>query len=421
MTDFSNKRFNKDFATLGLAPGASPDAVKQAYRELAKQWHPDRFQQRTALELTRAEEKFKEITAAYQRLSKEWKHRDKPGGPPRSPRPEAARESQKTASRQGNAEKKPKTSPLCPSRLSTLTRYLWNHPWIGKRAAKTLPILLFLFFIAMLVTYAPVADWVFPPERPRVVERQPIVPPAIELPEKSARPEAEPEEKEDLPRPPAQQTGPVKPQRQTPEDPAPQFFTLGSTTAEVLRVQGPPTRVNGQTWIFGLSEIKFKDGRVWGYNNFDGSLRVRLEPLSKAAEGDPPYFTVGSSHDEVLLSQGTPTRVDTNKWYFDLSEIRFKDGRVEDYDNYFGNLRIRMLPANGDNPAARRGYFTIGSSRDEVLTLHGAPTRIQGNIWSYRQSSIVFRHGNVQSVANTDGNLLYVPPDERAGDDNKPG
>ncbi len=51
---------------LEIAPGATPQAVKQAYRRLARQWHPDRF---TDLEEQAiAEAKFKQINRAYAAL-----------------------------------------------------------------------------------------------------------------------------------------------------------------------------------------------------------------------------------------------------------------------------------------------------------------------------------------------------------------
>jgi len=51
---------------LGLKPGASQIEVKQAYRELVKLWHPDRFfiQQ----EKQEAEERIKKINEAYNQL-----------------------------------------------------------------------------------------------------------------------------------------------------------------------------------------------------------------------------------------------------------------------------------------------------------------------------------------------------------------
>lgn len=54
------------YSILELTPGASQDEIKQAYRQLVKIWHPDRF----VLESQKqeAEEKIKLINAAYERL-----------------------------------------------------------------------------------------------------------------------------------------------------------------------------------------------------------------------------------------------------------------------------------------------------------------------------------------------------------------
>ena len=53
------------FATLGLKAGASEDDIKKAYRNLAKKWHPDKNKE------SGAEERFKEISAAYEYLKSE--------------------------------------------------------------------------------------------------------------------------------------------------------------------------------------------------------------------------------------------------------------------------------------------------------------------------------------------------------------
>ena len=52
---------------LGVTPGASAQEVKQAYRDLAKVWHPDRFQDSPRLS-RQAEEKLKQINDAYEAL-----------------------------------------------------------------------------------------------------------------------------------------------------------------------------------------------------------------------------------------------------------------------------------------------------------------------------------------------------------------
>lgn len=55
------------YRTLGLPPGASLQAIKRAYRKLARQWHPDRFPEDRAKQQAAAE-RFKSIHAAYDRL-----------------------------------------------------------------------------------------------------------------------------------------------------------------------------------------------------------------------------------------------------------------------------------------------------------------------------------------------------------------
>lgn len=56
-----------DDAILGLGPGAAPDEVKQAYRDLVRVWHPDRFPNDPRLQ-AKASEKLREINHAFERL-----------------------------------------------------------------------------------------------------------------------------------------------------------------------------------------------------------------------------------------------------------------------------------------------------------------------------------------------------------------
>jgi curved DNA-binding protein len=50
------------YKTLGLARGATPDAIKKAYRSLARKYHPDVSKEKNA------EERFKEVAEAYEVL-----------------------------------------------------------------------------------------------------------------------------------------------------------------------------------------------------------------------------------------------------------------------------------------------------------------------------------------------------------------
>ena len=55
------------FEILELAPDASIDEVKQAYKDLVNIWHPDRFSNNPHLE-EKAEKKLKEVNQAYETL-----------------------------------------------------------------------------------------------------------------------------------------------------------------------------------------------------------------------------------------------------------------------------------------------------------------------------------------------------------------
>lgn len=59
------------------------------------------------------------------------------------------------------------------------------------------------------------------------------------------------------------------------------YFTIGSTEKKVLEVMGNPTSYNdhgrfGKVLWFGLSTVKLENGKVIGYDNLDGNLKVSI-------------------------------------------------------------------------------------------------------------------------------------------------
>lgn len=56
------------YEVLGLKPGATQEEIKKAYRNLIKQYHPDQYGDNPLKDL--AEEKMREINAAYDTLTK---------------------------------------------------------------------------------------------------------------------------------------------------------------------------------------------------------------------------------------------------------------------------------------------------------------------------------------------------------------
>ncbi len=57
----------QSYFLLGVEPGANPDKIKEAWRDLVQVWHPDRFGGNDRLQ-QKAEEKLKEINQAYEQL-----------------------------------------------------------------------------------------------------------------------------------------------------------------------------------------------------------------------------------------------------------------------------------------------------------------------------------------------------------------
>ena len=57
---------NNPYKVLGVSPNATDDEIKQAYRELARKYHPDKYRDSDLSDL--AEEKMKEINAAYEEI-----------------------------------------------------------------------------------------------------------------------------------------------------------------------------------------------------------------------------------------------------------------------------------------------------------------------------------------------------------------
>lgn len=55
------------YDVLGVKPTASPDEIKQAYRELAKKYHPDNYKNNPLEDL--AQEKMREINEAYDAIT----------------------------------------------------------------------------------------------------------------------------------------------------------------------------------------------------------------------------------------------------------------------------------------------------------------------------------------------------------------
>jgi outer membrane protein assembly factor BamE (lipoprotein component of BamABCDE complex) len=173
-----------------------------------------------------------------------------------------------------------------------------------------------------------------------------------------------------------------------------------------------------EDWYYDRStvSISLPDRRVTAWDN-KGNLKVHLSPKT-AGSAVPGYFTRGSSQDDVLHVQGSPTKIMTysalrrEDWYYDRStvSISLPDRRVTAWDNK-GNLKVHLSPKTAGS--AVPGYFTRGSSQDDVLHVQGSPTKImtysalRREDWYYGRSTVTFSlpDGRVTEWNNNGNNL----------------
>jgi hypothetical protein len=134
------------------------------------------------------------------------------------------------------------------------------------------------------------------------------------------------------------------------------YITVGSTPDVVRAIQGTPTWATDRIWEYGGSRLYFKAGRVTGWDIWSGSpLKVQLLPAT-SINPVPASFTVGSTKDEVLAVQGTPTRVTERLWEYGASRVFFTDNCVTRWEVWPGSpLHAHLLPVAPESQAPLPG------------------------------------------------------------------
>jgi hypothetical protein len=118
-----------------------------------------------------------------------------------------------------------------------------------------------------------------------------------------------------------------------------------------------------------------------------------------------PYVTVGSTRDEVLAQQGTPTASSDDKLVYGTSELNLKDGRVVGWriDPFSSPIRVKLWPQSPVDPDL--DFFTVNSSKDEVLVVQGTPTEFSEDTFKYGDSVVYFNHNRVVNWKNDPGSV----------------
>ena len=105
------------------------------------------------------------------------------------------------------------------------------------------------------------------------------------------------------------------------------------------------------------------------------------------------FFTVASSKNEVLAVQGTPDEFsDTVFTYPYGSKVFFQGGHVVSWKmSPTFPLKVKLLL---HSVVEDRGFFTIGSTKDEVLAVQGTPDEFTDTVFTYPYGSRVFFKGD---------------------------
>ena len=332
--------------TLELGADATDKEIKAAYHLLVKVWHPDRFPGDNALK-TAAETKLKDVNSAYSLLTAKspnggrWRKAEAGSSSVRTPNAEAA------AERPAAAKSRPAVRPPGIS-------YAWIAP------ALNISFKLFLVAVALLMArYLWIA---FDVQDSTSDEVQKVVgygkdslEKGLDAPKRrflaaveqdlqrlnlwspAPEPAVAPQTGETAANPlsahsataPASATARQTANRQPVTRKVYSYITVGSTRDEVLDQVGTPTSSTDSKLVYGQSELYLKDNSVvgWKINPFSSPIRVKLWPESSV---DPSLdsFTVGSSRDEVLVVQGTPTAFSEDRFEYDSSEVYFQNHRV---------------------------------------------------------------------------------------------
>ena len=111
------------------------------------------------------------------------------------------------------------------------------------------------------------------------------------------------------------------------------LITTGMTKSEVIAAQGEPTASAPDRLVYGKSELYFRDGSLEGWKIDPAApIRVKIWP-SATVDPDLAGFGAGSTRNEVIAVQGTPTFLSEDTFGYGASEVHFINNRVVGWKN----------------------------------------------------------------------------------------
>ena len=151
------KSVNEYCKVLGVDSSATPEELKKAYRDLIKEWHPDRFLHNPRLQ-KKAEEKLREINEAYDQLQSLISN-------PKS-RPSQSSKESKPQTNAGRLKANSATAkkPAAPSRPSInphVASWRKHYLWLWRVILLTLRDPWLITAVIVMLALAVVVDWFY--------------------------------------------------------------------------------------------------------------------------------------------------------------------------------------------------------------------------------------------------------------------
>ncbi len=345
--------------TLELRHGATAGEIRAAYHLLVKVWHPDRFGNDTKLREA-AEEKLKAINSAHLLLTSTEKH-----SRARRPRRAQSAETRKaSAENVQTASMRPAAAPAARFRilrgfrnllvtfaaLGAVQRLLVVACGLGTTA-------LFVRFVDSQLASDPETARVYMEFRQAIARESgssttrmldevqerfhdlnPFHSTMAAEPVAFAVPPANPA---DSPAP-----APVSHGVKKPVQPAIRlmpYVTVGLTQDEVMAIAGTPVSSSEDRLVYKGAEIDFSGGKVagWKIDPFTSPIRVKLWP-DAPVDTSLQFFSAGSTKNDVLVVQGSPTSFTQDRFGYGTSEVYFQNDRVVSWKNDPMSVPLRV-------------------------------------------------------------------------------